>query len=95
MSSCYILFFVYPYLSAGIEFWGYFHRINFNELIILQKKRVRLMCNAIYYEHCAPLAKQLNVLMINDLYEYTSLVLMFKVFNCVCCPKVINFFLSL
>ena len=30
--------------------------------------------------------------MINDFYEYTLLVLMFKVFNCVCCPTVINLF---
>ena len=50
------------------------------------------MCNASYYEHCAPLAKQLNVLMINDLYEYTLLVLMFKVLNCKSCPTVINLF---
>ena len=26
------------------------------------------------------------------LYEYTLLVLMFTVFNCVCCPSVINLF---
>ena len=28
--------------------------------------------------------------MITDLYEFILLVLMFKVFNCVCCPTVIN-----
>ena len=34
---------VYPYLSAGIEFWGCCHRIYFNELIILRKKFIHLM----------------------------------------------------
>ena len=41
------------------------------------------MCNGSYSKHCAPLAKQLNILMINHLYQYTLLELMFKVFNCV------------
>ena len=35
------------------------------------------MCNASYYEHCAPLAKQLHILIINDLYKYTLLVLIY------------------
>ena len=34
------------------------------------------MFNASYYEHCVSLAKQLYILMINDLYEYTLFVLM-------------------
>jgi hypothetical protein len=85
--------FVYPYLSAGIEFWGCCSKVLFNELLILQKKCIRIISGAGFLDHCAPLAKQCDILMLNDLYDYSVKIIMFKVFSSICCPTVSQLFL--
>jgi hypothetical protein len=85
--------FVYPYLSAGIEFWGCCSKVLFNELLVLQKKCIRIISGAGFLDHCAPLAKQCDILMLNDLYDYSVKIIMFKVFSSICCPAVSQLFL--
>lgn len=83
---------IFPYLSSGIEFWGYSCQSYTNVLLVLQKKCIRIICHVDNRTHCAPLAKQLNILLFNDLRYFNTLVLMYRVYNALCCPVVANLF---
>lgn len=73
--------YILPYLSYCIEVWGNACSSYLYPLLILQKKCIRIVCNAPYLEHCKPLAKNLNVLLLNDLYFVSVAVLMYKAFH--------------
>ena len=68
------------------EYWGSANKTEIDKLIILQKKCLRLISHAHPLSHCLPLAKNLNILMINDLFVYNILVLMYSVHNLSCSP---------
>jgi hypothetical protein len=73
--------FLLPYLSYCNIVWGNACKLFLNPLLILQKKAVRLIHNVPQLTHCAPLAKQLNILFFDDLYYFCVLKYMYNVFH--------------
>ena len=59
--------FVSPYLNYSILTWGN-SPTKCNKLLILQKRAVRIISNADYRDHSAPLFAKFNILQCNDLY---------------------------
>lgn len=53
--------------------WGKTTALNMSKLSVLQKKMVRLISNAPFLEHTAPLFKQHQIVKISDLYTYKLL----------------------
>ncbi len=61
---------IYPYLSNGIHLWGSTYKTYLEQLIVLQKKAVRIIANADFREHSLPLFRQLGILPLSKLHEY-------------------------
>jgi len=60
---------VYPYLNYGITLWGATYDIYLKNLILIQKKIVRIIAGASYNEHSEPLFKKLKLLKLPDIYR--------------------------
>ena len=76
--------FIYCYLYYGIEFWGVACKKYLNPILVLQKRAIRLIAHASTDEHCLPIASTLGILMLDDIYKYCILCLMFRVFHNEC-----------
>ena len=62
--------FVHPYLLYGLIVWGSTFTTHLNPLIVLQKRCIRLVCNAPYLSHSNPLFISTKVLKLADMYNY-------------------------
>ena len=58
--------------------WGHTFKTHLNKLCILQKKAIRIICNAPFNSHTRLLFSQTNILPLKDLITLNSLVFMFK-----------------
>ena len=58
---------IFPYLLSGIKFWGCITKTAVANTVALQKKTFRLICGVDLRTHCAPLARLLNILLLDDL----------------------------
>lgn len=56
----------YSHLTYGILLWGHCPAVA--DILILQKKVIRIMCRVDPMEHCKPLFVQLNMLTVVNLY---------------------------
>ena len=69
---------IYPHLLYAIQVWGFAFDTNINKLKVLQKRVIRMMSfNDLNYSdnnsqlvHSAPLFKKLNILRINEIFEF-------------------------
>ena len=78
MKTLYYSFF-YSHIQYGILLWGTStYKSNLDRMVILQKKAVRIIKNANYNEHSAPLFKDLSILNISDLIESDLCKFMYK-----------------
>ena len=82
-SSLYTLYcsFILPYIIYCVEVWGNTYKTNTDPIFILQKKAIRIVTNADYREPTNPLFIKLNTLKFNDLVDFKTIQLMFKVKN--------------
>jgi hypothetical protein len=78
---CIYYSFVYPYLMYGLFLWGTAGKTVLEATVILQKKCIRVICGSHYLAHVLPLARNLGLLMFDDLLKYCVLTFMFKVYN--------------
>ena len=62
------------HLNYSILSWGYSH----DRIFLLQKKVIRLMCNARYNAHTDPLFHQLHVLKVQDILKLKALKFYFR-----------------
>ena len=69
---------IYPYLTYCIMIWGGSNHCHLNQLILLQKRAVRVVSGAGYLEHTGPLFRRLNLLKIKDIYFFTLAIQMYK-----------------
>ena len=78
---------VYSHLSYGIEAWGSAAKTTLNKLIVLQKKAIRILSNAkyfqIYGEHgplpsADPLFKKLGLLKLDEIFQINILSFVFS-----------------
>ena len=87
---CYVLRLLYnalilPHLIYGILLWGF----NFERVLKIQKKIIRIISNSSFIAHCDPLFKELSILKVDDLLKQKTLVFLHNVFNNKC-PDVFN-----
>ena len=72
---------VLPYYLHCIELWGNARTMFLQPLRIFQTIYIHLICHASPLEHCEMLAKNLKLLMFDDLFFISITTLMHKYFN--------------
>ena len=77
---------ILPYLTYCIENWGNTHESNLNKIFLKQKRVIRIICRAKFYDHTNPLFKKLKILKLKDLRELRSAIFLFKA-KCQTLPK--------
>ena len=61
---------ILPYLNYGLLVWGNTHQTYLEKILILQKRIIRIICNAPIRFHTDPLFFENNLLKIKDLYSF-------------------------
>jgi len=69
---------IHPHILYGILAWGNANKTITNKVNLLQKRAIRIISKAKYNSHTEPLLKNLNILNVNDLYEFEILIFMHK-----------------
>jgi Reverse transcriptase (RNA-dependent DNA polymerase) len=69
---------IHPHLNYCIVLWGGAAVTVIDKVVKLQKRAIRLICNAAYRAHTSPLFRLCNILKVNDLYNKELCLLMFK-----------------
>lgn len=69
---------VYPYIIYCVVVWGGSPARYTQKIILLQKKIIRIICNANYLAHTSELFKTTKILKYNDVYTYHLSVYMYK-----------------
>ena len=69
---------ILPYLNYCIENWGNTHESNISKIFLKQKRVIRIICRANFYDHTSPLFQKLNILKLRDLVELRSAIFLFK-----------------
>ena len=72
---------IFPYLSYGIVVWGHAAQTYINQILVLQKRALRLIYFTPYRSHAIPLFISSNTIPINMLYFKCVSILMHDVFN--------------
>ena len=67
---------VHPHLNNGIIAWGNTDKGTIKQTNILQKLAIRIINKAAFNSHTDPKLKKLEILKLNDLFEYQSLLFM-------------------
>jgi hypothetical protein len=73
--------FIYPYFIYCVELWGGAYTTYINDLFLLQKKIIRIMCNAKYRDKTKPLFSKLKILPLQKLHTYRILLFWYKYEN--------------
>ena len=64
--------FIYPYFTYCNHIWGCAYATHLKKLITLQKKVIRIICNAKRRTHSYPLFLQLGILKFTDINQYLT-----------------------
>ena len=70
--------FIFPYLTYNVIFWGRTYTCHIQSIILLQKRVVRLMADANFFDHTDPLFSRLKFLKFDDIFIYFMSIYMFK-----------------
>ena len=70
-----------PYLTYCSYIWGNTYKTNINCVYLLQKKVLRIVCNADYRYHSNVLFNELRILKLFDSIELKTAMLMYKANN--------------
>jgi len=73
--------FIYPYINYCIEIWGNAAKRYTNTILKLQKLCCRFITGSKRQTASDPLFKSLNILKINEVYEYCTMLFMFKYYR--------------
>ena len=79
ISVYYSLF--HSYVTYGSLVWSYTSQKNLEKLFKLQKKCVRIITFSNYHEHTAPLFASLNLLKLEDIFQFQILKLIYFFYN--------------
>ena len=71
----------HPYLSYCNEIWGNTYTSNVKCLFTLQKKAIRLICNADRLAHTNAMFKDMSILKISEFVKYKTAIVMFNIFH--------------
>ena len=72
---------IYQPLQYCISCWGGAAPCNLEPLNVLNRRAIRIVCNAPRNEHTPPLFHELNILNFNDIYVMQIGKIMHKIFN--------------
>jgi hypothetical protein len=72
--------FALPNTVYCAEIWGNAHTTFIEPLRVIQKSCIRVICKKPPVTHCAPLAKDLGVVLLDDLYYLSVIVFMHKIY---------------
>ena len=70
-----------PYISYCNEIWGNNYASDVKCLCVIQRKAVRLICNADRLTHTNELYKELYILKFPEFVQYNTAILMFHLFH--------------
>ena len=71
----------HPYLSYCNEMWGNTYTSNVKCLFTLQKKTIRLICNADILAHTNAMFKDMSMLKLSECVKYKTAIVMFNIFH--------------
>ena len=88
-SLLYIYFsLIYPHLNYCNIIWGCASKSVLNQLLLLQKRAIRIICHAKYLAHTDELAQKIHLLKLPHINIFQSAMFMYKYLNrnlpCVC-----------
>lgn len=69
---------ILPYLNYCISVWGGTFQSHLNQLVLLQKRAIRIICHKPYLEHTSALFSSCKILKLKDLYHYSLNLHFFK-----------------
>ncbi len=72
---------VHSHLTYCLIVYSCANVTSLNKLIVEQKEAIRIICHAGYREHTAPLFKQLKILLLNELIQFSVLKFMHSFSN--------------
>ena len=72
---------ILPYLNYCVEVWGTTYKSSLLPLVTLQKRAIRIINKAGYYDHTNLLFLHSRIMKFNDLVEYQVAQIMFKARN--------------
>ena len=84
--------FIHPYLTNGLIIWGSAPKMQIDKLFLLQKRAIRIIDNAKKYDHTGPLFIKYNILPLEKLFKFQTIVHMFKVYKGYLPPVITNLF---
>ena len=71
----------HPYLSYCNEIWDNTYTSNVKCLFTLQKKAIRLICNADRLAHTNAMFKDMSILKLSEFVKYKTAIVMFNIFH--------------
>ena len=71
----------HPYLSYCNEIWGNTYTSNVKCLFTLQKKAIRLICNADRLAHTNAMFKDMSILKLSEFVKYKTAIVMFNIIH--------------
>ena len=72
---------IYPHLTYCVLVWGNTYTTYLNQLLLIQKKYVRILTNSHYLAHTNPLFAQTKMLKVTDIYTYYVSIKAFKLYK--------------
>lgn len=94
-NSLYLIYcsLILPYLTYCVEIWGSTFKTTIDKIVLQQKRAIRIINKAGYYDHTNPLFLNSHVLKFRDLVYYRTMQIMFKVNNKTLPDSVHKFFI--
>jgi hypothetical protein len=72
---------IYPHLNYYNIIWGSASASHINELVLLQKRAIRIVSKLNYLSHSNPLFKDLSILKMSDINLYCTTMFVYKCRN--------------
>ena len=69
---------ILPYITYCIDIWGNTYKSRIRDLILLQKRAVRIIDNAGYRDHTTSIFRKYKLLKLEDIIHLQTCILMYK-----------------
>ena len=88
--NIYIYIYIYIYRNTGLCIHGYVS--NLNSIYLIQKKILKIIVNKLNDFSTVSLFKDNKILSLYDICKYNTCIYMYKIFNKLCHPIILNHF---
>ena len=83
---------LYPHLIYCIEIWGHGYVSNLKGIYLIQKNILKIIFNKPNDFSTVSLFKENKILSLYDICKYKTCIYMYKIFNTLCHPIILNHF---